>query len=354
MSTLILFIFLIHTPDTNGPKTIVTVDLGRPIIPLLARVSSDGSIYVLDPYMGTIFHYDRNGALARTFGSKGQGPGEMERPRSLFLSDQRLFVTGDGFVNAFTREGKFIEKIRMPLPGKWAKVIDGWVLRTSQIPPLQDGGKILWYDNAFIHSVLLAQWGTDNSANFELLFKKNLENRSRKLAGEYAMLAIGPDGKFAYFRPPGRFEIQVIDIHQKAVVKTISKDIQPVVFDEKESASFLKEVNAGLAKYGLPKKGKKDLPDAYPLVSKIWIGMDGILIISSVDPRNTSRFRHWFFDQAGNEAEPILSPESSLRVLAIFDRGVYVTSYSKKTEESQILVCALDNVNQFVKENPLY
>lgn len=47
----------------------------------------DGAVYVVDAKMNKIVVFNRDGTLRHVFGSKGQGPGEFDFPRSIALSD---------------------------------------------------------------------------------------------------------------------------------------------------------------------------------------------------------------------------------------------------------------------------
>lgn len=355
MSAFLLFFFLAHTETELALKVVVSIDIGRPVTSLEAKVGSDHSIYLLDSYLGTVFHYNRSGGLLRTIGGKGQGPGELERPRFLSLLEDKLFVLGGGFVNVFSLDGNFIDKVRLPVRGSFFKVVGGWVHRTSDFYYSDGGGKITWYDELFKKSEPLAQWGETlaGSDNAEQLIRQTLNKRQRGSSRERGLFVVGPEGKIAFFRPTGRFEIQFIDLLQKTVVKTIVKDMEPIPVDDAYATAYLAKLNARLAEYGLPQKSRESLPEYFSLVSDLWVGADGILIVSAVDPQNTMNFRHWYFDQTGREVRPGLSPAGSRGVLAILGEQAYVIAYSEEKEESMIVLCPLSQVNEYVQKNPI-
>ena len=57
-----------------------------------AKVDTEGNLYVLDAGNFRVQVFDRDGDYVRTFGGRGQGPGEFTRPRNLILAGERVVV----------------------------------------------------------------------------------------------------------------------------------------------------------------------------------------------------------------------------------------------------------------------
>lgn len=81
-----------------------------------------GNLYILDEGNYRMVAVDREGNLARMFGSQGEGPGELSGPTSaVFLDDGRLVVYDMGFPGAFEvfdRDGSFATSTTVdPLTG---------------------------------------------------------------------------------------------------------------------------------------------------------------------------------------------------------------------------------------------
>ena len=81
-----------------------------------------GNLYILDEGNYRMVVVDREGNLARMFGSQGEGPGELSGPTSaVFLDDGRLVVYDMGFPGAFEvfdRDGSFATSTTVdPLTG---------------------------------------------------------------------------------------------------------------------------------------------------------------------------------------------------------------------------------------------
>jgi hypothetical protein len=76
------------------------------------EIAEDGHVYVLDELNRTVQVFDENGLPVRTFGGRGQGPGELERPSSLAWGPEGdLWVVdpGNGRFTVFDREGRLID-----------------------------------------------------------------------------------------------------------------------------------------------------------------------------------------------------------------------------------------------------
>ncbi len=97
----------------------------------LGAVDSDGNILVLDRGNFRIQKYDRNGKYLKSIGRQGQGPGEFERPDTLYLdSDDNLYVEDAGKVHIFNKGGEFKTAITLaeytrPIMGEFFTTKEG-------------------------------------------------------------------------------------------------------------------------------------------------------------------------------------------------------------------------------------
>jgi len=85
-----------------------------------ARVAADenGTMYILDPGNGRVVVFDKDGGFVRTFGKKGQGPGEFQQPNEIVIHDGQVMVvdTGARKLHMFDAEGAFQGEKALP-PG---------------------------------------------------------------------------------------------------------------------------------------------------------------------------------------------------------------------------------------------
>jgi len=83
------------------------------------EIDSEGNIYFFESNKegDLIFKFDRQGYLVKSFGRKGQGPGEIQYIVWKGIDNQDdIFVSDNGNrkILFFTKEGKFIKEIRYP------------------------------------------------------------------------------------------------------------------------------------------------------------------------------------------------------------------------------------------------
>ena len=75
-------------------------------------VDEEERIYVLDYRESHIKVFDRNGEYLRTIGKKGEGPGELNRPRSLSINQNELMVLEiSRRLSFFSHEGEFLRNL---------------------------------------------------------------------------------------------------------------------------------------------------------------------------------------------------------------------------------------------------
>jgi hypothetical protein len=78
--------------------------------------SADGRLYVLDEQVPAVRVFDAAGAHILSFGRRGSGPGEMQRPDAMALMpDGRVLVRdpGNARISVFTPEGESLESWRI-------------------------------------------------------------------------------------------------------------------------------------------------------------------------------------------------------------------------------------------------
>jgi hypothetical protein len=79
-------------------------------------IDSEGRIFIanLKAKENYIFILNKDGSLVSAFGSSGQGPGELQSPLELVISNQdEVFITDRGKVAVFNNTGQFIKEYRV-------------------------------------------------------------------------------------------------------------------------------------------------------------------------------------------------------------------------------------------------
>ena len=79
-------------------------------------IDSEGKIFIanLKAKENHIFILNEDGGLLSAFGGRGQGPGELQSPKELAISNQdEVFITDTGKVAVFSGNGKYIREFRI-------------------------------------------------------------------------------------------------------------------------------------------------------------------------------------------------------------------------------------------------
>ena len=79
-------------------------------------VAVDGSIFAASNRQHTIFKFDSKGSLIKSFGQKGQGPGDFNSPNNLSILDGKYLVVGEYAANhrisLFDLDGNFVKLLK--------------------------------------------------------------------------------------------------------------------------------------------------------------------------------------------------------------------------------------------------
>lgn len=73
--------------------------------------ADDGTLYVHDWRNRCIYMFDNNGVFKRTFGTSGEGPGEIRTHLKTFTVRDKLIAADTDRLHYFTKQGKFIKSV---------------------------------------------------------------------------------------------------------------------------------------------------------------------------------------------------------------------------------------------------
>jgi hypothetical protein len=220
-------------------------------------VDDQENIWTLDWQDIKIRIFDKNGKLFSTFGTKGQGPKELQSP-------SRMAVTGDGTgvildlnkIAFYAVDGRCLKEIstartnpfRLKIDGKGFIYLDSMDMRKTKVltltkfdPELKPIGVVASYEEAFV-------LGVSNPFLTILYFHATKDGRLIWLVTK-------------------KYEFHVLDSGGKPIRKIV-KDYTPLKISADEQKRILKEQYADR-----PYQIKVEFPDAYPPV-EYFIGDD--------------------------------------------------------------------------------
>jgi len=246
-------------------------------------IDDTGAIYVLDFKSVHVKVFDRNGAFLRTFGRKGQGPGEFELP--LMLSFIR--TSGELAVHQITRRMSFFKT-------------DGTFLRHHLFKDLR-AGRGLCDSRGYIY-IMEARPG-DSGSRYVI----------KKLSPDGAVIATladspAPSGdRFDPFMPigwfeidsndnliygyPETYEIQLFGGSEPKIFRRVVRDYEPVAVTAEERAEHQKEAQGMGIVF--------DFSKFHPAYRRFFLSDLGHLFVVTYEEAKDGRAIHDVFDPEG-------------------------------------------------------
>lgn len=114
-------------------------------------VDNEENIYVMDQGETHIKVFDKNGIYLRTIGKKGDGPGELQYPNEIFITNRNQLVVEDFIrsLNIYSLDGKFIKYLSTAKLFPVGILVDsrGYILALTNInEPGKRGKEIRLFD----------------------------------------------------------------------------------------------------------------------------------------------------------------------------------------------------------------
>lgn len=92
-------------------------------------ISESGGVLVLDSHAGRVLYFDKNGKYVKDFGTRGQGPGEWQRPITVeWNRAEKVFIIVDqrnARFSKWTESGELIKEVKRPNGIYHVEFIDG-------------------------------------------------------------------------------------------------------------------------------------------------------------------------------------------------------------------------------------
>ena len=122
MSLFLLALLCIDLPDSNSNVTVLKsfqnpMEVGDDFIgfPASGVFSENGRLFVADSEAARIMVWNADGTYLKGFGTKGEGPGELDTPQKICAVDGELLVwEGRRQVSIFDYDGNFKRSFRVP------------------------------------------------------------------------------------------------------------------------------------------------------------------------------------------------------------------------------------------------
>ena len=215
------------------------------------RVDEEENIYVLDSKEIRIKVFDKNGKPLRTFGKRGQGPGEIQMPTRMYLTSEKeilIYDIGNSRLSFYSLDGQCLKEISTAkyrfsrtIPDSKGNII------TQQLIP---GDKVLYeikkYDLDLNPVVSIASIEIERNFRVLNMVTPTLNVRVMKndnivwgYPEEYEIFVVSPEGK---------------------TIRKIVKDYKPVKITNEEKEKLIKDA---FGDQGTPPGVKLEFPKNY-------------------------------------------------------------------------------------------
>ncbi|MCX6558995.1 MAG: hypothetical protein NTZ26_00645 [Candidatus Aminicenantes bacterium] len=251
-------------------------------------VDSQGRIFVLRTEKGEgpfFFLFDDQGRFLKSFGRKGQGPGELQFPRFLALDDlDRVLIHDNGSLSRFDKDGNFLAAEALVDPGPVQCGPGGdLLLKSTSMNP--EGEKV-------ILSSTIMRLGADNRAQ-EALDSYRIAIKPDEINPiEPSFWAAASRERTFVANESRGYEIRVYD-RNGSLVRIIRKDYQPVPVSEAYREKTIKL-------FGPRFKDRLNFPKNHAPFQSLTADKNGRLLVATFEPGDKpGEFLYDIFDEDG-------------------------------------------------------
>ena len=269
-------------------------------------------IYVLDWKDTKVKVFDSQGNHLCSFGTKGQGPGEINQPFRLIdvPGGGVAVLDGGSKLIFFTPEGRVLKEV--PL-GKYA------ALRRYLIDP---DGYIYGHVWSWDETTATAKFMKFSPAMEPLItlasFEQKIARRVFRPYSEEYFVNLTADGNLLW-AVPSDYTLTIQDKEGK-ILRRIIKDYDPVKITDADREELIK---ANFGDRGVPANVSVDIPKYYPAINRVLRGGDGRLVVCTYDyheGKDGRLIRHDVFDSQGQYIAKFYHPQTETTFCILNDR----------------------------------
>ena len=311
---------VVHNPETpapvpGGPRQLSLREdlvIGKAVGPDAEILSSlnglgvddEENIYAFDGTSVKIHVFNRIGRHLRSFGSRGQGPGELQYPGAMFVRGDGTVVVLDNSarnVVFYDTQGRLLRKLSTKMPPHRGIEIDsrggiyGNSLQKRELRTWRN--RLFKYDEAMTSAEEIAGIEGPDPSDVISFFKPRLEFHLTR------------DDRLVWVNT-SKYELHVLDRGGREI-RRIVKDFRPLRIPEDERRKRTQEMTGGQP----PEPGLKiEFPAAYPPVHTFLADEEGRIFLKTHE--NDSRGGVWWnaFDVEGRFVARFLFPENEWAV----------------------------------------
>lgn len=260
-------------------------------------VNDDRIIYALDFKEQKIKVFDADGQFVRSFGKKGQGPGELQMPTGLHLAPGNELVVDDALARKmvyFTKEGKYIRDVsyatRLALVNLLMDPFGNFIGREMKLEGQEMFFEIVKLDNEMKSLFSLDKIG----------FPIPIPGSGNKinLMDMISIYQFDSSGNIYYGRNRD-YEINMYTAEGK-LVKSIRKDFQPQKITEEDKEEILSRLDSVPTAGAVNFREMFEFPKLFPPFQTFTLDENDRIIVRTWEKgQDKDEFVHDIFDPEG-------------------------------------------------------
>jgi hypothetical protein len=272
-------------------------------------VDDSGNIYTLDPKEVKVRVFDTKGKLLRTFGRKGQGPGEFNGPGGIKVMPDGVLVVYDVLSRRFTY---------LTLNGKFLKTVSVNKLPMGSVR-IDSRGFVYQYkrDRGYKMVMELIKYDPDLNPIMKFhSFEKTRKPRVRNPFPEGYYFDVSKDDNMIWILST-TYDMHVVDPNGKTI-KRIVKDYDPVKITDSDKDRFRKKESSREFRI----RFQYEFPEYYPVVSGIYIDDQDRIYTKTSKKDGKGSIYYDVFDPIGRYISVFSLPENE-QVYVIKNNKLY-------------------------------
>ena len=272
-------------------------------------VDDSGRIYTLDPKEIKIRVFNTKGKLLRTFGRRGQGPGEFSGPGRIKVTPDGTLLIYDVLSRMFTYltlDGKFMKTVSV-------KKIPGGLVR------IDSRGYVYQHKTARGENIVQELVKYDPDLNPIQTFHSFEKTRKLWLSNPFPERYnfVVSENDHLIWILSSTYDIHVVDPNGKTI-KRILKDYDPVKITDTDKERIMKEEDA----IDAPFRRKIEFPEYHPVVSGLFIDDQGRIYTKTSERGEKGGVYYDVFNPEGRYIARFSLPENE-QVAVIKDNRLY-------------------------------
>ncbi len=251
-------------------------------------IDSEGKIFIanLKAKENHIFILNENGGLISAFGPNGQGPGELQTPKELAVSNQdEIFITDTGKVSVFDNTGKHIRDFR--IDNEYHKIIP---LNKDRFMAISVK---LNEDLSQSFQVILCSSGMEELKILDSSKIKSFQ-KAAKVNSIPTLVYFETSDNHIYTGNTDEYEIRVFDFDGN-LLRRIKKEDAAVSLSAKDKEEYEQQ----LQRYPPEIKEKFFIPDVFPPFKDIVSLGDERLFVQTYEKSNEGCYLYDIFSAEG-------------------------------------------------------